>query len=225
MIPTSILNLFARSPISPLQEHMATVHTCVKELLPFFDAVFSEDWEQALFFQQKISELERKADDLKRDIRLHLPKSLFLPVSRNDILELLTSQDLVANKAKDIAGLTLGRKMQFPKQIIPEISRLLERSVAASKQASKAIKELSDLSEAGFKGAEVTIVKDLLRKLDKIEYETDTIQRSVRHTLFQLEDQLPAVHVMFLYIIIEGIGDLANKAQQIGGRVHLLLAR
>ena len=58
---------------------------------------------------------------MKRDIRLHLPKSIFLQVSRSDILELLAAQDRVANKAKDIAGLTLGRKMVFPEKIIPTL--------------------------------------------------------------------------------------------------------
>jgi hypothetical protein len=42
-------------------------------------------------------------------------------VARRDLLELLTMQDKVANKAKDIAGLILGRKMEFPESIGPQL--------------------------------------------------------------------------------------------------------
>ncbi len=35
MPTTPFLNMFGRSPIRPLEEHMAKVHLCVKELNPF----------------------------------------------------------------------------------------------------------------------------------------------------------------------------------------------
>ncbi|HBP75141.1 MAG TPA: phosphate transport regulator, partial [Alcanivorax sp.] len=37
--------------------------------------------------------------------------------------------------------------------------------------------------------------------------------------------ELPPVDVIFLYKIIEWIGDLADRAQKVGGRLQLLLAR
>lgn len=42
MPTTPFLNMFGRSPIRPLEAHMAKVHVCVKELGPFFDAVLLE---------------------------------------------------------------------------------------------------------------------------------------------------------------------------------------
>lgn len=36
MPTTPFLNMFGRSPIRPLEEHMAKVHECVRELTPFF---------------------------------------------------------------------------------------------------------------------------------------------------------------------------------------------
>lgn len=52
----------------------------------------------------QISHLEKEADVLKREIRLKLPRGLFMPVDRSDMLELLTQQDKLANLAKDIAA-------------------------------------------------------------------------------------------------------------------------
>src|SRR6185295_18217073 len=102
MPKTPFLNMFGRSPIRPLEEHMSNVHACVKELYPFFEAVLLKDFKQGATLQQHIAALENKADVMKRDLRLHLPKGLFMSFSRSDLLELLTVQDQLANKAKDI---------------------------------------------------------------------------------------------------------------------------
>lgn len=103
--------LFGSSPIKPLQQHMASVQECVAQLLPYINAVLAGDWDAAASEQAKISQMEREADKLKRELRLNLPNSLFMPVSRRDLLEVLTMQDKIANKARSIAGLILGRKM------------------------------------------------------------------------------------------------------------------
>src|SRR5438874_135524 len=114
MPTTPFLNLFGRSPVRPLEAHMSKVAVCVTALRPFFDAVFANDWLAADASRETIAQLEHEADILKRDLRLHLPKGLFLPVSRSDLLSLLTVQDRLANCAKDIAGIVLGRRMLFP---------------------------------------------------------------------------------------------------------------
>lgn len=113
-MPTNpFISLFGRSPIGPMQQHIAKAHECAAGLLPFFRAVIAEDWAQVEQVQQDMVRLEQEADRLKKNVRMHLPKSLFLPVPRSDLLELLSVQDKVANRAKDIAGLMLGRRMRI----------------------------------------------------------------------------------------------------------------
>ena len=106
---SSIAGLFGRSPIKPLQQHYDTVHECACTLAQFFDAVIAGDWDKARTLRKQVAELENQADELKKEFRLNLPKSLFLPMPRTDLLELISVQDKVANKAKDISGLMLGR--------------------------------------------------------------------------------------------------------------------
>lgn len=219
------LNMFGKSPIRPLEEHMAKVHACVKELAPFFDAALAEDWALAESIQTQIGRLEHEADDIKRELRLHLPSSLFMPVSRSDLLDLLNVQDRLANKAEDIAGMICGRRMVFPESMAAKFQELLNRSIKASKQANTAIHELDELLETGFSGSEVKIADSMIAKLSNIENETDEQQVHLRRTLFELEQTLPPVNVIFLYKVIEWTGDLADQAREIGDRLQLLLAR
>lgn len=218
-------SLFGRSPIGPMQKHFAKAHECAANLVPFFEAVMVEDWAKVEQIQQEMAGLEHEADKLKKSVRLHLPKSLFLPVPRSDLLELLSVQDKVANRAKDIAGLMLGRQMCIPPSLQPLMLAYVQRTVDASAQALKAMNELDELLETGFGGREVTLVENMVEELEIIERDTDRIQVEVRRTLFKLEKDLPPVDVMFLYQIIEWIGDVADRAERVGNRLEQLLAR
>ncbi len=219
------VSLFGRSPIGPMQQHIAKAHECAANLVPFFQAVIAEDWSRVELVQQEMSRLEKEADKLKRNVRIHLPKSLFLPVPRSDLLELLSVQDKVANRAKDIAGLMLGRQMVIPQPLQPMILAFVQRSVDASDQALTAMNELDEILETGFGNREVNRVTAMIEVLEDIEHDTDRMQIEVRRTLFKLEKDLPPVDVMFLYTIIEWIGDVADRAERIGNRLEQLLAR
>ncbi|HHO67817.1 MAG TPA: TIGR00153 family protein [Gammaproteobacteria bacterium] len=225
MVRTTISSLFGASPVRPLQTHMGRVESCVELLIPFFEAVLKGDWDRATALQKQISELEREADVLKRDLRLHLPKSLFMPVSRRDLLEVLTMQDKIANRAKDIAGIVTGRRMEFPEPIGSLVLNFVKRSVDAAKQAQTAINELDELVETGFRGNEVEMVESMIKHLDEIESDTDKLQVEIRAEVFKREAEMPPVNVMFLYKVIDGIGDLADRAQRVGSRLELMLAR
>jgi predicted phosphate transport protein (TIGR00153 family) len=175
--------------------------------------------------QPEIINLEGDADEIKKELRLHLPTGLFLPVARSDILELLKTQDRLANKSKDIAGLVMGRKMQIPETMKIHLKNCLSRCLDAAKQACKAINELDQLLESGFRGSELKIVEDMIHTLDVIEHHCDDDLAKLREELFLIEKEQHPVDVMFLYQLLQWIGDLADEAQSIGGRLQILIAR
>ncbi|MEW5248357.1 TIGR00153 family protein [Microbulbifer sp. 2201CG32-9] len=222
---SNIANLFGQSPIKPIKEHMAAAQQAAADLVPFFAALMERDLETAETLQKRISASENHADDIKRDLRLHLPNSLFLPVSRSDLLELLRAQDEVANTAQDIAGLATGRKMEIPADLQPKMKTFVDSAVAASAQALRAINELDELLESGFAGREVEIVQRMTEELDDLERESDRLEVEIRAQLFGIEKELPPVDVIFLYRVIEWIGVLADRAHSVGNRLQLLLAR
>tara|TARA_B110000495_G_scaffold70420_1_gene60066 strand:- start:229 stop:909 length:681 start_codon:yes stop_codon:yes gene_type:complete len=217
--------LFGRSPVEPIQKHIAICHDCATQLLPFLQAVYHNDWTEAGKVQSDIVKLENEADDIQMSIRIHLPKSLFMPVPRTDLLDLLSAQDKIANRAKDIAGIMLGRQMAIPKPLQKPVTDYLKRSLAASEQAMKVINELDELIETGFGGREIKLIQKMITKLNSIESETDQIEIKIRGELFKIEKDLAPIDVMFLYKVIEWIGDLADLSQHVGQRLQLLLAR
>jgi hypothetical protein len=217
--------IFGKSPVKPLQEHMDKIVLCVSELIPFTRAVLADDVEGRTLHHRNIVNLEHEADTLKKELRLRLPSSLFMPIDRRDILEVLTMQDMVAGSVRDVSGLIVGRDMQIPKSMAKGYKKLVKRSVDACKQAHVAINELDELIETGFGKAERKRVGRLLMKLDNIEQDTDVKQVELRHEIFQLENELHPVNIMFLYKVIDKTGNIADRAQRVGSRLQLMLAR
>ena len=219
-----LANIFGKSPVIPLEKHVNISYRCTRELNPFFAAVVKEDWDKASKSRDKIVQLEHEADDLKKKIRLHLPKSLFMPVPRQDLLELLLVQDKMANRTKDVSGVALGRKMKIPEAIAADFLEFVSRNVDAAKQARKSVRELDELFTSGFRGAEVSLVASLIEELDQIETDTDDREADLRSALFEIESELAPVDVIFLYRVIELTGEIADMAERVGRRLELLLS-
>ena len=217
--------IFGKSPVRPLQEHMEKVLSCVSELTPFTKAVLAGKPEAIATHHKNIVTMENEADALKKELRLRLPSTLFMPIDRRDVLEVLTMQDMVAGSARDVAGLIVGREMKIPKSMAKTYKKLVKRCIDASKQAYVAICELDELIETGFGRIERKRVGRLLIKLDVIEQNTDDLQVQLRSELFKLENELQPVDVMFMYKVIESTGTIADRAQRVGSRLQLMLAR
>jgi hypothetical protein len=221
----SILGIFAKSPLKPLEKHMRIVTKACATLPDFFAACNANDWQKAETIRKEIAKLENKADDLKRKLRLELPTGIFMPVSRTDLLELLSQQDKIANKAKDICGRVIGREMEIPATLQQPFNEYLARCVQATEKAADAINELDDLLETGFRGREAKVVEKMIKQLDAIEGDTDDMQIHLRKSLLKLEDSLNPIDVMFLYQVIEWVGELADLAERVGSRLEIMLAR
>jgi len=208
----------------PLEQHIELAHKCARQLVGFFEAVTQNDWERAAEVRKEIERLEHEADEVKKEIRLHLPKSLFMPVPREDLLELLLVQDKIANRARDVSGIVLGRHLEIPPSIAAEFLEFVSRCVDATKQARKSVRELDELFTTGFRGAEVSLVSAMIEELDRIETDTDGREIALRAGLFAVEKDLDPVNVIFLYQVIGRIGEIADMAERVGRRLELLLS-
>jgi len=217
--------LFGRSPITPLQEHMYRVYMGIKHLIPLIEGMIESDRDKILAAQKEIVDGEHEADVMKKELRTHLPKGLFMPVDRRDVLDVLLRQDIIANQAKDVASLIVGRHMQLPDEMKQPFLAFTQRCVDTVKQALMTINELDELVETGFRGLEVDRVEEMLTELGNIESETDSMQEDLRQILFKLEKTLGPVDVIFTYRLIDWVGNVSDNAERVGSRLSLMLAR
>ncbi|NBW56238.1 TIGR00153 family protein [bacterium] len=221
---TNIVDIFGAPAFDPLNKHMQKVNECALELKTFFYYVLQKNWEKAKSSHDLINAAEDQADHLKEKIRMHVPKTLFMSIERSYILDILSLQDRIANKAKNISGLIYSRKMFFPSHIANLFEKLLLRAIDASNNLLLINFEIKKLISSGFRSHEARKIEKMIHDLDKIENDTDNFQIELREALFLLEKDMSPIEIVFLYKMIDWFGDLADRSQRCAHRVLLLIA-
>ena len=100
--------LVSRSPIGPMQEHMHASVDCGRQVVPLVEAMVAGDDAAIASCRAEIDQLEHRADELKHEIRSHMPRRLLMAMERRDMLEILDCQDSIADVTQDIAELVRG---------------------------------------------------------------------------------------------------------------------
>jgi len=222
----SILSLFARSPWGAIQEHARHATECVELLDPLMDAVLSGDHNQTFEIAAKISKAENAADEVKNTLRDHLPRSIFLPVAREDLLDILHVQDGIADAAEDVGVVSTMRSMESQPKLVQPIKNLVKVSTEACTQYAAIVQQLDSLVEASFTGAEATRVMKMIHEVARLEHEADLAQAEASRTLFEIDTEV-GMRAGALYVwigILQSLGDVSNKAEKAANRLRMFLA-
>jgi predicted phosphate transport protein (TIGR00153 family) len=226
-MPTTnpLFKLFGQSPFKPLQEHMRVVMQCAAEVPGLFEALCAGEEAKIEEIRERIFALENQADEIKNELRSHLPRSFFMPVDRRDLLEILDLQDSIADTAQDIAGTLVLRRPKVLEPIREPLMVLTQRCLDACNQLARIMEELDELLETGFKGRESEMVVNMIDDLNKTETDTDQKAMDLLRELFAHEQEIDPVSLMIWHRLIRWVGDLANYSEKVGNRLRLLLAR
>ena len=224
-IANPLPKLFGPSPFKPLQEHMRVVVRCAALVPGLFEAVFAGDEAKLQEVRDEIFALENQADEIKNELRSHLPRTMFMPVDRRDLLEILDLQDSIADTAQDIAGMVTLRPVAALAPLETPLMGLTNRCLDACNKMAAIMEELDELLETGFRGRESDLVLSMIDELNQIETDTDHKAIELLRELFAHESEIDPVSVMVWHRLIRWVGDLANYSEKVGNRLRLLLAR
>lgn len=218
--------IFGKSPFKPLVEHATCVIECIELITPVIDAWFNKDWDLIENLKSKVRAKEQKADEAKILIRQQLTKSIFLPVPRGDLLRILNHQDDIADTAEDLCVLLTMRKTIVPPELQEQTRQLANKGIEACRMVLGATEELNLLMETSFTGPEAKLVLEKADQTGKLEYEADIVAQAALKTLFEMEDRLGPITIVFLMRIFRVLGQLANHAENCGDNLrHLIICR
>ncbi len=216
--------LFGDSLITPLRAHMAICNEAAQQLGPFFDSVIKNDRGASLRTFRHICELEHAADEQKRNIRLQLPSGMLLTVSRHELLEWVRTQDKIPNAVRDLTGLISGRAIHFPKFLHGDIRACVQQSQDTVAALAETLARLDTLVGTGFIPGRARQISAGIEQVDKLERQSDLLEHQAYQVLYQHEEEVDPVDAMFLYRVIELIGDVAGSAQSVAHRIRIVIA-
>ncbi|MCC6579557.1 MAG: TIGR00153 family protein [Phycisphaeraceae bacterium] len=219
----TIAKLFGRSPFGPLQNHMETVAGCVRKVPELFEAVEKGDGDRLAALAQEVSQLEHHADQVKNDIRNHLPRRLFLPVDRGDLLDMLGVQDSIADAMENIGVLLTLRKLDLFESFKPQFSAFLAKNLEAFDSVQLVMREMDELLETGFGGVEADKVKNMVEDVAFKEHEADVLQKELIRRIFACEDQMTYGQFHLWNQVFQEVAKLSNLSEKLAYRMRMTL--
>ncbi len=107
--------LASRSPMDGLTEHYDKIAECIDLINDALECYITngscKDMEE---LAEAVSEVEHKADKIKRSIRNHLPRRLFMAVDKTLFLNYTNKQDNILDSAQDALNWLAMRKVEIP---------------------------------------------------------------------------------------------------------------
>jgi uncharacterized protein len=219
----TILSLFGRSPFSPMQTHMETVAKCVRSLPKLFEAIDKKNYELANKIREEISSLEHQADLQKNDIRNHLPKTIFLPIARQDLLAILSLQDSIADCAEDVSVLATLQNLAMSAEFKVLFNEFLSMNLQAFEGARLIIHEMRQLLESSFGGEEAEKVRTMIADVAYKEHQADLSQRKMLSHLFNHADDLHFSHFFLWQRLLESLAQISNLSENLAYKLRATL--
>jgi len=193
----SLVQLFYKTPFENLLKHAEKVKLCAQMLLEAAEYYINGEVEKFDEMTEKVALLESSADQLKRNIRNHLPRGLLMPVEKFQFLEYLREQDKVLDKVEEALYWLSYRPPDLPKEIAEDLLDLVKR--------------------------DRILVKKSVRDISQWENEADLLERELIKRIFQeVPEPLKAFHLIKLIGII---GQIADHAQNAGDRMRAMVAK
>lgn len=152
--------------------------------------------------QRQVSELESRADELRRSIQRRLYLETLLPESRGDVLELLENTDAILNSCESAIMQFAIEKPVFESDVAEQFGKLVDTVV-------EAVDALISAMRAFFRGSQS--ITDHMHKVIFYESEADKINHRVMAIVFDSDADLSYKNQLRHFVLhIDSIADIAE---------------
>lgn len=222
----NLFKIFARSPFGPLTKHLKKCGETAEKVPEVIASLKSGDSARTKELAKEIMRLEHEADEIKHEIRDHMPKTLFLPVDRRDLLRLLSAQDDIPDRVEDLAVVaTLKQDFKVPEPLVEELDRVTGLVMECVAMAMEIGDTLDELIEEGFGGPEADRVFVLIKNLGEHEHQADKRQYKFSQKLVEIAPTLEPIEIMLWTEMIKNLGRIANSTERFGKELRNILAK
>ena len=214
-----------KSPFGQLLDHMGKVRECTLLLGDGLINYYKGDYKDFSELTENVSKLEHEADIIKRNLRNHLPKSLFMPVDKGKFMWALREQDKILDHAENLVRMLDMRHTKIPKElqdVFIDHIKLVMKTVEAMEEA---VENIRDLIETSFVKREREQTKKLVRKVHEYEWEADQKKYEMTQGIYKFEKKLTPMDVYHLLKIADWVDDIADHAENVADWLRAMIAK
>ena len=215
-------SLFYKSPFEGLQRHADKVRECAQLFKKAAVCHIGEECKEFELLTEHVARVESEADDIKRNIRNHMPRGILMPVDKFQFFDYLKEQDKVLDEVEDALFWLSFRPKGIPEEVAADIHHLVDAVIPAIEK----LPNLVALATGYFKSKseeQRNKMKSLIRDIRQYEKEADLLERELKLKIFRsIKDPLVVFHIIRL---VEIIADIADHAQNASDRMRAMIAR
>ena len=219
----SFFSLFFESPLIKLKNHADKVKECAWMFKRAVNCYVEQDCEEFDQLTEEVAKLESQADEVKRNLRNHLPRGIFMPMDKFVLLDCLREQDHVLDDVEEaLYWLSFKPMAGIPEELVGDFLHLIDAVIPALEK----LPEMSEQAIVYFKNSTEenrNKLKSIVRDVYQAEKESDHLEHELKKNAFAvLEDPVEIYHIVRL---VEIIGDICDHAQNASDRMRTMIAR
>lgn len=211
-----------RRVLDLISDHFGVVVRTVQQLESVLESAKTGDWKTVEQMTDKIAELETLADGLHRDAVVAISQGAFFSGTREDFLELMEENDVVADAAQNAARI-LAESPVDPKSFLilyeedsATVGDLFAKLLTAVRLVEESVRALET-------DAEVAVSKSLL--VECAEEEGDEIKNRLIRRIFAHKSDLEVLTLLQLRDFVLKLDDIADAAEDSSDLVISLVAK
>ncbi len=165
--------------------------------------------------------MEHKADQIKIEIRENLPSFIFMPITREDFLNLLREADAILDHAEDVGVLLPMREEEVPEFVCDDFKAFSKKIFDSVKKFEELMDTFSDLLESSFSKKSKKEARELQQTISQMEYEADKIEKRISKKLFNYDEKpLTAIHLLK---VVDRMDSIADHSENVADRIDSIL--
>ncbi len=196
-----------REVMSLIEEHLNRVEDSLQNMLLVIEEYLQGRIDSAETYASKTHIAESEADSIRREIADLLHRGAFLPIFREDVIEIVGMVDRIAGCARACCKFMINQCPDVPADLREDFLKIAIDSVASLSPLRDGVTKLSgDLSMARGKIVEV----------DRIEAIVDELESQLSRRIYSADLTLAhKMHLKQLVDVIVAISDIAQDAAEI----------
>lgn len=208
--------------IKRAKEHSKTVFECVYEFDKAIEEYLNGDIKKSSKHVKKVNEIEREADELRREMLLDLSKGEMVPRVREDLAHLIKRLDDVANGA-NAAGrrlllLETDAALMFMKQIKGELLEIMKNTMECCLLLRATIDDQL--------GSESTSILESVAEIKRLEHVVDNNRMNMLKKILDIEStthlSIPPFLAIAVADLIECIESITDAAEAVGELIKVI---
>ena len=192
--------------------HMDLVAKCATQLAIAYRAYLDGDKDEFMAEAKLTREIEKQADQARREVELTIYSGAFMPLNREDYLNLAETLDRVADDSVSVVNILQLTEVGIPESVQGRIGEMIEETIHCVETLTKCVATCIS------KRKKATAIA---RDIEKLEEDIDEKEFNLRSDLYRMN--IEGYDKILLNDLVEKIGDISDTAEDTSDLIVILI--